>query len=228
MKFHWWWLGALAGVIFVALLPSSVVIVDGREDAAQQQANEFDPAVYVDGIWETELVPTIEANAQDLSVVLGAIEVDADGNADKAQLAEVTEEYGTITDGEAHVYMLRGAGTVTAVGENGLATLDLDGYDGPIEVQVYAKTRIPADDTSIRDAVGFIGFGDFDDQTQYGKAGSEINKRVVRDVLTPLADTELVGEQISFLGAFGMRTFNLVQIDLSSVRVVPVQIVLEG
>ena len=48
-------------------------------------------------------------------------------------------------------------------------TLQLDGYDGPITVQLYIGPRIPSDETAVRDAVGFINFGDFRDQTEYGK-----------------------------------------------------------
>lgn len=156
--------------------------------------------------------------------MLAAMEVDDNGHGDIAQLTDVAEQYGTITVGEAHIYLVRGAGTVTEVDPLGLATVQLDGYDGPIEVLVYMGTRIPSDETSVRDGVGFIEFGDFREQTEYGQVASEINKRIVRDVIEPLAGTDLVGQHITFLGAVGMRTFNLVDIDLSSLRVVPVEI----
>ena len=53
------------------------------------------------------------------------------------------------------------------------------GYDGPIKVMVYLGPRIPSDETSVRDGVGFITFGDFKEQTEYGKVGAEINNRVL-------------------------------------------------
>ena len=55
----------------------------------------------------------------------------------------------------------------------------------------------------------FITFGDFKDQTEYGKAGSEINKRVLSQVLDTLDRDNLMGKTISFMGAFSIRTFNL-------------------
>lgn len=217
-------IGGVVGVAFLALLPSAITIVPEDTLADQEASEAFDAPAFVDGIWESEIVPTVQRDAVDLAVVLGAFEVAADGQADKEQLIDVAEEYGSITDGEAHVYLVRGAGTVTAIDARGLMTVQLDGYDGPVEVVVFMGTRIPSDETSVRDAVGFIEFGDFKEQTEYGKVASEINRRIVRDVIAPLADAELVGKQITFLGAMGIRTFNLVQIDLSAVRIVPVEI----
>lgn len=218
------WAAAAVGVVFVALLPSSVTIVRGDDLAAQQASEEFDPVAYVDGIWDSELLPTVESDAQELPTVLDAMEVDGGGHGDKAQLTDVAERYGSITVGEAHVYLVRGAGTVTDVDDRGLLTVELDGYPGPIAVVIYTGTRIPSDETAVRDAVGFISFGDFKEQTEYGKVGNEINKRIVRDVITPFADVNLVGEHITFLGAAAIRTFNLVQIDLTTIRIVPVEI----
>ena len=76
----------------------------------------------------------------------------------------------------------------------------------------------------MRDAVGFITFGDFKEQTEYGKAGSEINKRVLSTVLGNIDKDNLVGKTISFKGAFTIRTFNLLQIDVKEIRIVPVEI----
>ena len=78
--------------------------------------------------------------------------------------------------------MVKGSGIVTSVNtesSQGTAQIALDGYDGQIKVNLYIGTRIPSDETSIRDAVGFIKFGDFKEQTEFGKVSSELNKKVV-------------------------------------------------
>lgn len=228
MKHKKRWIAGVLAAGFIALLPSSIVIVDEGELSAQVESQRFDPVSFVDDVWESRLLPAFESDAQDLATVLAAIEVDSSGNGDKEQLAEVTNEYGTITVGEAHIYLLRGTGTVTEVSDRGLATIALDGYDGPIEVQIYMGARIPSDETSVRDGVGFIEFGDFKTQTEYGQVAAEINARITNEVLAPLLDSDLTGTKISFLGSISIRTFNLVQIDLSAIRVVPVQITKEG
>ena len=88
---------------------------------------------------------------------------------------------------------------------------------------LYVGTRIPSDETSVRDAVGFITFGDFKEQTEYGKAASEINKRVLSTALSGIDRDNLVGKTISFEGAFTIRTFNLIQIDVSEINIVPIE-----
>jgi len=106
----------------------------------------------------------------------------------------------------------------------GTAELTLDGYSGPIKVVLYIGSRIPSDETSVRDAVGFINFGDFKEQTEYGKVGSEINQRVLTQVLGSLDKNNLLGKNITFKGAFAIRTFNLPQINLKEIKVIPVEI----
>jgi predicted lipoprotein len=122
--------------------------------------------------------------------------------------------------------MVRGSGTIVSVDAEtslGTAEVALDGYDGPIKTLLYIGTRIPSDDTSVRDAVGFISFGDFKEQTEYGKAATEINKRVLVTVLDNIDRENLIGKTISFKGAFTIRTFNLLQIDMKEINIVPVE-----
>ncbi|MEJ5308997.1 MAG: DUF2291 domain-containing protein [Anaerolineae bacterium] len=203
----------------------TVVSITDAKDTAQSEA--FDPVVYVDGIWESSLLPTFNEKAVELSSILSEMEPDASGTASKDDLTAIAEHYGLITVGEAHVYMVKGSGTIVSVNAEtslGTAEVALDGYDGPIKVLLYIGSRIPSDDTSVRDAVGFITFGDFREQTEYGKAASEINKRVLSTVLGGIDRDSLVGKTIAFKGAFTIRTFNLIQIDVSKINIVPVEI----
>ncbi|HDQ70775.1 MAG TPA: DUF2291 family protein [Chloroflexi bacterium] len=203
----------------------TVVSIADAENTVQSET--FDPVVYVDGIWESSLLPTFNEKAVELSSILAEMEPDAGGTASKDDLTAIAEHYGLITVGEAHVYMVKGSGTIVSVNAEtslGTAEVALDGYDGPIKILFYIGTRIPSDDTSVRDAVGFITFGDFREQTEYGKAATEINKRVLTTVLDGIDRDSLVGKSISFKGAFTIRTFNLIQIDVSKISIVPVEI----
>ena len=76
----------------------------------------------------------------------------------------------------------------------------------------------------MRDAVGFITFGDFKEQTEYGKAATEINKRVLSTVLNEVDREDLVGKPISFKGAITIHTFNLLDIDVNEIPIVPVEV----
>lgn len=196
-----------------------------RSDDASTKPEVFDPVAYVDGKWQ-EIVTTIRDDSVDLAEVLTAMAPDADGVVQKTALKAVTEKYGVITKGEAHIYKVKVTGTVTAVNvASSVGTIEIavDGYAGPVTVQVYVGSRIPSDESSIRDSVGFISFGDFRDQTEYGKVSSEINGRV----LAMLSNTDIAalkGKKVTVYGAMTIRTFNLVQIDVSTVKIVPVAI----
>jgi predicted lipoprotein len=220
----------IAVVILVLLFLAArfgftVVTIEEAENTVQSEA--FDPVVYVDGIWESQLIPTFNDKSVELSKILSEMEPDASGTASKDDLIEIANQYGLITVGEAHVYMVEGSGKIVSVNAEtslGTAEVMLDGYDGPVKAQLYIGTRIPSDDTSVRDAVGFIAFGDFKEQTEYGKAATEINKRVLATVLDDIDRDDLAGKTISFKGAFTIRTFNLLQIDMKEINIVPVEI----
>jgi predicted lipoprotein len=219
---------AVAVLVFLILAGRygfTVVSIEDVEKAVQSEA--FDPVAYMDGIWESKLLPTFNEKAVELPKIFSEMELDASGTAPKDELIAIAKQYGLITVGEAHVYMVKGSGKIVSVNaETSLGTVEvaLDGYDGPIKALLYVGTRIPSDETSVRDAVGFITFGDFKEQTEYGKAASEINKRVLSTVLDGIDRDNLVGKTISFKGAFTIRTFNLIQIDVKEIRIVPVEI----
>jgi predicted lipoprotein len=211
-------------LILAARYGFTVVSIEEAEKTVQSEA--FDPVAYVDGIWESRLLPTFDEKAVELSKIVSEMEPDASGTVPKEDLIDIASQYGLITEGEAHVYIVEGSGKIVSVyAETSLGTAEvmLDGYDGPIRVQLYIGTRIPNDDTSVRDAVGFITFGEFKEQTEYGKAGTEINKRVLATVLGDIDRDNLVGKTFSFKGAFTIRTFNLLQIDVTEIRIVPVE-----
>jgi predicted lipoprotein len=216
-------------LILVGRYGFTVVTIEEAEETVQSET--FDPVAYVDGIWDSQLMPAFNDGVVELSQILSEMEPDASGVAPKEDLIDIANQYGLITEGEAHVYMVQGSGTIASVdAETSLGTADvmLDGYDGPIKVQIYIGTRIPSDNTSVRDAVGFISFGDFKEQTEYGKASTEINKRILATVLDNIDRENLVGKTISFKGAFTIRTFNLLQIDVNKINIVPVEFELGG
>ncbi|MEW5869246.1 MAG: DUF2291 domain-containing protein [Chloroflexota bacterium] len=212
-------------LVLAARYGFTVVTIEAAEQAVQSEA--FDPVTYVDGIWESKLLPTFRKEAVDLSKILSEIKPNARGTVSKDDLIEIANQYGLITVGEAHVYIVKGNGKIVGVNAEtslGTAEVMLDGYDGPIKMHLYIGTRIPSNETSVRDAVGFITFGDFKEQTEYGKANTEINKRVLTTVLGDIDRENLVGKTISFKGAFTIRTFNLINIDVKEIYIVPVEI----
>ena len=227
----------IALVVLVAVLvvgyfawPAAFTVVPIAQVEQQKVSEAFDPVKYVDGIWASKILPTVDSKAVNLADILTAMKPDANGTAAKAGLIEVAKKYGLITVGEAHVYLVKGEGKVISVDDKtslGVMQIQPAGYDGPIQVKVYLGPRIPSDETSVRDGVGYITFGDFKEQTEFGKVGAEINNRVLAG-LSSLDKGALVGKTIAFTGAMTIRTFNLVNIDLKKVTIVPVKVEVKG
>jgi predicted lipoprotein len=214
--------GAVAVFLVVAVL-FGFTVVSVEEEAALTV--EFDPVAYVDDNWEA-VQTAITDNAVQLANILNEFEPALDGTIATEELTPIAEALGLITTGEAHVYSVTGLGTVTDVdteSSKGSIGIDVDGYDGPVKVRVWIGTRIPSDESSVRDATGLIEFGDFRDQTEYGKVAKEINKKVVAN-LEDLDKDNLEGKAIEFTGAFTTRTFNQPTIDISEIQVVPIEV----
>jgi predicted lipoprotein len=217
------WVAAAAVFVLIASLFGFTVLSVEQVEAIRL-AGEYNADEYVDELWNTLLIPTIDEQAVELATILNAFEVGEDGTSSKDVLVGVAEEYGLITPGQAHVYMVSGEGEVVSVDDESQfrsIQVSLDGFDGETSVNLYTGPRVPSDDTSVRDAVGFISFGDFDDQMQYGRVAAVINRRLINEVLSSLDVDSLPGRRIRFRGAFTVRTFNLVEIDLNAIYVIP-------
>ena len=211
--------------------PYAFTVVPIAEVEQQKIDEAFDPVKYVDGLWDSKIIPTINTKAVNLAEVLTAMQPNAQGIAAKDDLIKVANQFGLVTVGEAHVYLVKGEGKVVSVDtKTSLGVMEIQpvGYEGPIKVLVYLGPRIPSDETSVRDGVGFINFGDFKEQTEFGKVGAEINKRVINQAYPSVDKDQLVGKTIAFTGAMTIRTFNLVNIDLTKITIVPVKVEVKG
>jgi len=215
---------AVAVLLFLVLAGRYGFTVVKIEDAQQAaQSEEFDPVQYVEGIWASALIPSFE-EAVDLHQILAEVQVSEKGSASKENLLAIANKYGLITEGEALVFKVKGTGKIVKVNASSMGTVEvaLDGYDGPIKVLIFIGDRIPPDNTSVRDAVGFMKIGDFPNQVPYGQVSSEINLRIVRDIVGALDRDNLVGKTVSFKGAFSIPTFNQIIIQAREVKIAPV------
>ncbi|SNY70435.1 DUF2291 family protein [Paractinoplanes atraurantiacus] len=163
---------------------------DGQAATGEKAA---DAKSYVDENW-SKIVSTVHDKAVDVTTVAAAIEKDP-----KAAGEQYGHQAGT---GSPYAYMVKGAGTVTKVDKSvptGPVTVEVPRAGGkPLTVTIATGPVIAG--TAIRDAVGFISFGDFTNQIEYANVANEINNRVKTDVVAK-ADLQ-EGQKVSFYGAF--------------------------
>jgi predicted lipoprotein len=228
MKKYLPWIVVLVLVAaFIAVLPFSVTIVPIAEVEAQKQLEEFDPVAYVEGIWSSQILPAVTEKAVDLAAILNQFEVDAQGRVKKEQITAIAR--GKRADHRRRGARLsrqgRGHGDG---GGHGVARGDIDPAARRLRRADHGAALHRAAHPQRRNrrarCGGLYQFGDFRDQTEYGKVASELNKRIASEVLGGLDVAALAGKRIAFYGALGIRTFNLIDIDVSTLSVVPIQL----
>jgi predicted lipoprotein len=109
------------------------------------------------------------------------------------------------------------------IGAPSRATVDTAAPTGPMTVEVPRNAQnggapLPITiatgpviaGTAIRDAVGFIAFGDFTNQIAYANVANEINNKVKTDVVAKVDRASLTGKKITFYGAFSALSPGLI------------------
>lgn len=165
------------------------------------EAEQFNAATYVEGIWDAQIVPTVQQEANDINTVITALQ---------SNLANGSEQYGRRGDSQQpYSFLVTGSGTILSVNTEsraGLAPVDTNG-DGNADISLAVGPVIRG--TAIRDGMDFITFNLFTNQMEYAGVSNAINLRVNEHVVTPLGDiTALAGQQVTFSGAFTLGTLN--------------------
>jgi len=146
----------------------------------------FDPASYVASIWP-RVLETAEASAKDVAEVLAGPGGDAPAASSARKAAFV-----------------RGTGVVMEVDRGsrvGLARIRIDGVPAPgAAIQVGPVLR----GTAVRDALDFVRFTDFSNQSDFAAVASALNDRVLQSVLAPVDIDSLAGASVSFVGAVSL------------------------
>ena len=184
-----------------------VVEGTGATGGAGAANTKFDPTAFVDGIWASKVVPTAAKDAIEAATLLPALKADPTG---------ASKQYGKQAGtGAPYSFLVKGSGTVTAVSsgtEVGSIQVDVAGV-GKTEVHLAVGPAFVG--TAVRDAVGFIDFGQFTNQIDYADAATALNAKVKASVVNSLDLTTIKGKQVTFVGAFQL-------LDPSSVMITPI------
>ncbi|MGW5241525.1 DUF2291 domain-containing protein [Monashia sp. NPDC004114] len=173
-------------------------VAAGQETSGGQGSAPFDAKTYVDGIWESKVLPTVTKDAVSAADLLPALAADQ---------AAASKKYGNQAGtGSPYAFLVNGTGTVKAVDDESPShplTVKVDGLDGKDNtVQIVTGPVIAG--TALRDAVKFITFGDFTNQLDYADAATGLNSKVKSEVLAGVNAKDLVGKKVKFAGAFSL------------------------
>jgi predicted lipoprotein len=180
-----WFTGLLATVKPIGTVQSLEAVMEG--------GTAFDKVKFVDSVWGSKVVPTVEKDAISLDKLFPALQKNAD---------EAAKEYGNNVGG-AYNFLVQFSGKVSKVDSNsltGTVAVDAEVTGGSLPVRIQIGPIILG--TALRDAVKFITFQQFTNQMQFGGVSDEINKRVSQEVISKLNLKSLGGRTLSVKGAF--------------------------
>jgi len=209
---------AVLGSLLIVLLTGcagipGIYVVEQPRAAGEAEPGKFNADAYVEGIWASKVLPTVEADATPAATLLPALLSDTEGTSKK-----YGRQAGT---GSPYAFLVKGTGTVTEVDDNGAAgtiTVKVAGVD-KTEVRIAIGPAIVS--TAIRDAVGFIDFGQFVNQIDYADAATALNTKVKTTVVSAVDLTAIKGKKVTFSGAFQSLVPSAVTITPVTLEVAP-------
>jgi predicted lipoprotein len=184
--------GFLLVAIFLVLKPPFVIRpLPGRVQAGSQPAQSA-AARFVDPIWTTKVLPTIQEKAQDIAKILPEIRADPNSAGQKYGRREATNPYN---------YMVKGTGKVTEMhteSQAGTATVEIPGLGEKVALQIGPVVR----GTALRDATGAVSFNQFTNQLDYADVSKEMNARALKTAFARVEPNTIAGKTLTFFGAF--------------------------
>jgi predicted lipoprotein len=167
-------------------LPGHAVPGSGSQPAQTAAAR------FVDPIWTTKVLPTIQEKAQDIAKILPEIRADPNGAGQKYGRREATNPYN---------YMVKGTGKVVELhteSQAGTAVVEIPGLGEKVALQIGPVIR----GTALRDATGIVSFNQFTNQLDYADVSKEMNHRALQTALGNVDPASLAGKTVTFFGAF--------------------------
>ncbi|MEU4236059.1 DUF2291 domain-containing protein [Actinoplanes sp. NPDC026619] len=180
----------VAGMAACSKVPGVYVYEkDGQAGAVSDGAT--DPKTYVATNWTSKIVPAVHDKAADVTTVAAAIAKDPE-----AAGKQFGHQSGT---GSPYAFMVKGTGTVTEI-DKSVPTGPMTVQVGELKLTIATGPVIAG--TAVRDAVGFISFGDFTNQIDYAAVANQINSQVKTDVIAKVDLATIKGKKVDFYGAF--------------------------
>jgi predicted lipoprotein len=146
---------------------------------------------FVDPIWTSKVLPTLEEKAQDIAKILPEIRADPETAGQKYGRREATNPYN---------YMVKGTGKVTEIhteSQAGTAIVEIPGLNEKIALQIGPVVR----GTALRDATGIVSFNQFSNQLDYADVSKDMNQRALKTAFASIAPASLAGKTVTFFGA---------------------------
>ena len=149
--------------------------------SANQTAEGFNAAGYVDSVWASQLTPHFDSKANDLATVIAAV---------KADLDKAGHDYGhrAASEGSPWSFAVKSTGKVVSVNTEsraGTLIVEIASDAGPQQITLQIGPVVKG--TAIRDSLPFFSFANVTNQIEFAQVGRAFNERALKEVEKPLA-----------------------------------------
>jgi predicted lipoprotein len=186
--------------VFVTLFSCTIVKNDPSQEEQENSAYGFtigtiDPKQYVDEIWDSMVVPRVEAMAVDFEILSQSLASDNAG---------ASAEYGfRLSDRNFYNFAVRGTVKILSIdtsSANGSASLDVYPFDGKEDCRL--RTGPVLQGYALRDIQSDVSPNDFVNQVDWARLSTELNNKVKERVLAGLDFSDKAGKEAELLGVF--------------------------
>lgn len=194
---------AIKGVLAIAAFTVAFLATKrvSMEEDAKNAGTAFDAATYVTERWASEILPALVDEPDDLATLISALDDDAAGAA-----AEFGHSSGA---GNAYSFAVTGTGVAGEVQGSAIGLM-VAGIGA--DHDVYLQVGPAINGTALRDATGLVSFDQFLNQIEYQEVANQMNARIKEDPLGDIDPATLVGQTVTFIGAFTQNRTGLVSI----------------
>jgi predicted lipoprotein len=197
--------GSLIAAALLAIAIAATTTYRSESEAGAGGKPGFDPAAYAARTYGPKVVPAIRKNAVDITTLHEAM---ADG------MEAAGKRHGHRAGTGPYSYAVTLTGTAGPA-RGGLMEVTVPGLaDARVSVQVGPALN----GTALRDAVGFIEFGQFVNQVDYADAATALNAEVKATVLKKFDAAAAEGEQVEVTGAMTPLTADVLTVTPISIE----------
>jgi predicted lipoprotein len=173
-----------------------------RAAAGTRAAGRFEATAYAASFWSTKLRPAL-AQAHDLPMLLTDLQA-------TPQTAFKVQSH-ALGIGNIRYFLVKGAGTITAVRENDVAVRLTNGAEVRLATEYIFGN-------AVRDATGLIHITDFENTADLNNVSEQLNTLVRTQVVAPFRAAARPGLAVQFAGAIEL---NQAHLHLNNLEVIP-------
>jgi predicted lipoprotein len=188
---------------------------DAPPPGGQFTNQAFDSKAQVGDIWDSKVLPALQAKAGDFIALRSAMKADLDGAGAKFGQRRPAE-------GAPWNFATRVKGRIVSVDTEssaGTVGVDVDG-DGKADATVQIGPILRG--TALRDSLPFISFTSYANQVEFAQLANAFNEQAYAKAIKSLPREALAGRQVEMLGVFTTDDANDAPV------ITPVQLSLTG